>query len=358
MHKLQPKVSIITPLFNRQELIKETHQSVISQTYKNWEWIIVDDGSKDNSWKVIKSFAQKDNRIKIIERNRMPKGATTCRNIGLETAKGKYVMFLDSDDLLVDFCLEQRVEYMQTEHDKYSFLVFPISTFNKKSKTAQERYIFNLPRQENDINRFLQKDYPWQTSSSLFLREIIPKWNEKLPIYQDIDLHIHILSLRHNYRFVYTKPDVLLRDDVLEDRISSQSNFSLKVLYAKRDLLQDIWKYIKENNKDSKEVKQDFSIFADNFMINMLQSNNTDIFYRLVYSLWREEFYTTREAFKKIAILPVIDNALHYTPLPLPLRFVRKFLNWQKVDLNYHRLRDNTATIGTVLEKEYIASLK
>ena len=95
-----PLVSIVIPLYNRAELIAETLQSVLMQFYQNWECIVVDDGSTDNSFQVIKSLFEKDNRIKVYERNREPKGASTCRNIGIEKSNGEYIIFLDSDDLL------------------------------------------------------------------------------------------------------------------------------------------------------------------------------------------------------------------------------------------------------------------
>ena len=102
-------ISIITPSFNRADIIHETAQSIFNQTYPYWEWVIVDDGSTDNSWEVINEFAAKDPRVKIYKRDREPKGACSCRNIAIERSTGSYLLFLDSDDLLASFCLEQRI---------------------------------------------------------------------------------------------------------------------------------------------------------------------------------------------------------------------------------------------------------
>src|SRR5690554_5694001 len=102
------KISIIIPVFNRQKLIKETLDSVLAQIYENWECIVVDDGSTDETWEVLEQYAKKDARIKIHKRHRDPKGAPTCRNIGMELSEGEYLIFLDSDDLLAKWALQHR----------------------------------------------------------------------------------------------------------------------------------------------------------------------------------------------------------------------------------------------------------
>ena len=89
-------VSIITPVYNSEKYIEETLKSVIDQTFEFWEHFIIDDGSTDNSIKIVKKFSNLDKRIKLLNRNREPKGANTCRNIGVHHSKSKYIIFLDS----------------------------------------------------------------------------------------------------------------------------------------------------------------------------------------------------------------------------------------------------------------------
>src|SRR5690554_6036808 len=93
----QPLVSIIIPVFNRANLIGETLDSVLTQCYSNWECIVIDDGSTDHTIEIINGFCIKDYRFKLFIRNREPKGAPTCRNIGLSIANGQYINFFDSD---------------------------------------------------------------------------------------------------------------------------------------------------------------------------------------------------------------------------------------------------------------------
>lgn len=94
---MEELVSIIMPAFNSENFISSSIDTVVGQTYKNWELLIIDDGSKNNLTKIISEYL-KDSRIKIYN-NINEKGAANCRNYGLELAKGKWIAFLDSDDL-------------------------------------------------------------------------------------------------------------------------------------------------------------------------------------------------------------------------------------------------------------------
>ncbi|MDO5760752.1 MAG: glycosyltransferase family 2 protein, partial [Bacteroidota bacterium] len=116
-------ITVVVPVFNNQNTIEETIESVLNQTNSNWEVICVDDGSTDNSVSIIKEYCKKDDRISLIIRDIAPKGGSHCRNIGAFNAKGKYVMFLDADDLLAPFCLEKRLSSIKDTNA--DFVVFP-----------------------------------------------------------------------------------------------------------------------------------------------------------------------------------------------------------------------------------------
>lgn len=91
-------ISVIIPVYNVQNYIKKCLESIINQTYKNLEIIIVNDGSTDNSLKICEEYAQKDNRIRIF--NKENGGVSSARNFGLKNANGKYIGFIDSDDVV------------------------------------------------------------------------------------------------------------------------------------------------------------------------------------------------------------------------------------------------------------------
>ena len=115
---LQSKIAIVIPCWNCEKEITELLDSIILQTYEDWQVICVDDQSTDKTLKVLKEYSKNDNRINYLVRSRLPKGAQTCRNIGLEYSKdSKYICFFDSDDIIAPYCLEQRIRYMEQHPD-------------------------------------------------------------------------------------------------------------------------------------------------------------------------------------------------------------------------------------------------
>lgn len=113
-------VSIITPSYNSEKFIAQTIESVLSQTYTEWEMIIVDDKSMDNTVKLIETYTQKDKRIKyiVLEEN---SGPAVARNRAIEEAEGKYIAFLDADDLWMPQKLEKQIAFMQRENIALSY---------------------------------------------------------------------------------------------------------------------------------------------------------------------------------------------------------------------------------------------
>lgn len=205
-------VSIITPSFNRADIIHETANSIFQQTYPNWEWVITDDGSTDKSWELLQQYAAKDARVKIFQRNREPKGACVCRNISIEHATGDYLLFLDSDDLMASFCLEQRVNTM-AQYPTADFVVFPMLMF--KHKPDDLRLLWNIDSPVDDIERILLGDPVCQGTGTLWKKESFVqagKWSEQLLLWQDIELHLRVLLQDLQYvKRLDLQPDVFLR---------------------------------------------------------------------------------------------------------------------------------------------------
>ncbi|MCA1744718.1 MAG: glycosyltransferase, partial [Bacteroidales bacterium] len=107
----QPLVSVIIPTFNREHLIGETLESVLKQTYNNWECLIVDDGSTDRTRELVEGYVQLDGRFSYYRRpDYMPKGANACRNFGFEISRGDYVNWFDDDDIMHPEKLQIQVE--------------------------------------------------------------------------------------------------------------------------------------------------------------------------------------------------------------------------------------------------------
>ncbi len=99
MNVLNNKISIITPMYNSESFVGDTISSVIDQDYKDWELLIIDDCSKDRSAEIVKEFCLKDERVKYFKTDYASGSPTAPRNMGIEIASGRYIAFLDSDDL-------------------------------------------------------------------------------------------------------------------------------------------------------------------------------------------------------------------------------------------------------------------
>lgn len=117
------KVSIIMPNYNCEKFLPETLDSVIGQTYANWELLIVDDCSTDNSIAVIQSYCDADERIKLFV-NEKNSGAAASRNWALREATGKWIAFLDSDDIWLPCKLEKQLAFMVENGYKFSYTAY------------------------------------------------------------------------------------------------------------------------------------------------------------------------------------------------------------------------------------------
>lgn len=137
-------ISIVTPLYNAEKYIEHTIKSIQLQTHQNWEMIIVDDCSKDNGPEILRKYAEKDNRIKLIKLSENGGGAV-ARNRAIKKAKGKYIAFLDSDDLWHPKKLEKQVKFM--EENNYDF------TYTQYEKIDEEGIPLNeIVRSKDKVN--------------------------------------------------------------------------------------------------------------------------------------------------------------------------------------------------------------
>lgn len=113
-------VSIITPSYNSEKFISETIKSVQSQTYQNWEMIIVDDFSTDKTVEIVKQFAKADNRIKLVLLDKNS-GPAIARNKGIESISGRYMTFLDADDIWFPDFIENSIQAIKTTEIHFVF---------------------------------------------------------------------------------------------------------------------------------------------------------------------------------------------------------------------------------------------
>ena len=182
-----PMVSVIIPTYNRSNMVKRAIQSVLDQTYNNYEIIVVDDGSDDNTSFVINMFETEKLKYIKLPHN---KGGAFDRNIGIENAHGKYIAFLDSDDEWLPSKIEKQIRFI--ENCMPSIGAVYCLNYKKKdvlNKSKSKAYRGNI------YCSLLRGWCPSTTSSFLLRSEVFNnsgKFDEKLPSFQDYDLWIRI----------------------------------------------------------------------------------------------------------------------------------------------------------------------
>lgn len=139
----EPLVSIVTPLYNSEKFIKETIESVLSQTYTNWEMLIVNDCSKDNGASIVEKYSKKDKRIKLFN-NKKNMGVSFTRNKAINLSQGKYIAFLDSDDLWHKEKLKKQIKMMEEKNISLSY-----TAYTKMNEDGSLRGKIEVPEKVN-----------------------------------------------------------------------------------------------------------------------------------------------------------------------------------------------------------------
>jgi len=188
-------VSVIIPTYNRAHLVGRAIQSVINQTFRDFELIVVDDASFDSTEEVVKSF--NDVRIRYLK-HESNRGAAAARNTGIMLSKGEYIAFQDSDDEWLPEKLEKQVKVFETE----SLEVGVVYTGYYRLQDNRRIYFpnANVTKKEGDISKSLLKGYFITTQAVLVRRECFEKaglFDENLPRLQDWELFIRISKYYH-----------------------------------------------------------------------------------------------------------------------------------------------------------------
>ncbi len=147
---MQEKVSIITPVYNSEKYLKKTIESVINQTYLNWEMLLVDDCSNDKSEEIIQKYVEKDIRVKYFKLKENS-GAAIARNYALEQASGRFIAYLDADDLWRKDKLEKQVKFMLDNN--YAFTCTDYEKIDENGESLNK--VIKIP-QKVDYNLFLR----------------------------------------------------------------------------------------------------------------------------------------------------------------------------------------------------------
>ena len=205
-------ISIITPTYNCGKFIGETIESVINQTYENWEMIIVDDCSKDNTKDIVNKYAQNDDRIKyhLLEKN---SGAAIARTKAMELANGNYMAFLDSDDLWVEDKLEKQLKFMK--ENNFNFVYTEYEQIDEQSNPLGK--IIKV-RDKANYNRVLL-DCPVGNSTVMYNVKAMGKF--QVPNIRKRNDDALWLKMLKKEEYIHGMKEVLMKYRIRENSISS-----------------------------------------------------------------------------------------------------------------------------------------
>ncbi len=297
--KSNPKISIIMPIFNSEEFITECLNSLIKQTFKNFEVICINDGSIDNSLTILKEFEKKDERIHIFSQNNT--GAGIARNVGMEKSKGEYLLFLDSDDIFEDIMLEEL--YAKIKQNDNEIVICNSQNFIvKENKKIFHRKNYLISDKILKIKSFSSKDikkdffnlFIWWPWDKLFKKKYIDNLGIKFQNLRSTNDLYFIASAVIAAKKISFLDKILVKHrtgintSIENTREKSWDNF----YYA----LKKLKHFIQEKNLYIR-FHQDFINYVVSFslwQLNTLKGNSSYILYKNLKNKWLKEFDVTK----------------------------------------------------------------
>lgn len=188
-----PAVSVIMPVFNSEKFLSVAIESILNQTFSDFEFIIIDDGSTDQSLKEIKRYGVKDKRIRIIN-NASNLGICACLNRGLSLARGKYIVRMDSDDWSYPDRIKKQLFFMES-HPNVVICGGTIRVCDAKLKVINPR---RYPASDREIRKKIFRINPFAHPAVMYKKETAIKaggYNEKLATVEDYDLYFRLGNL-------------------------------------------------------------------------------------------------------------------------------------------------------------------
>ncbi len=260
---VNPLVTIIIPVFNRSTLIIETLESINSQAYKNWECIIIDDNSTDNTLEVIKNYCVNKKNISV---NTLPdsyvKGACSCRNYGFTLAKGDYINWFDSDDIMhIDF-LKLKVEKLNS--NLIIDAVITKTAFFTSSVNIITGYEKRTYLSKKILEDFIALKVSWYLPDVMWRKSFLidkPLFDEELLMGQDRFFHIKLLSFSPNlvlvdeYLTFYRKHDASISATYFNENHTNKTISHFKSVIKLVD-------FLKVKNVLNKQMKISFQSAA------------------------------------------------------------------------------------------------
>ncbi|RYJ50878.1 glycosyltransferase family 2 protein [Flavobacterium petrolei] len=295
-------VSIIIPIYNRADLIGETLNSIITQTYMNWECVVIDDGSTDDTAALIADYIKKDSRFQYHQRPvDKIKGANSCRNYGFELSKGEYIKWFDSDDIMHPDFLEKQVKVL-IENPNLDFCASFSEIFDYKSDKRWPSNPSN-PENKNTLYNYIAGKLFFLTPSPLWRRVFLNKkvlFDENLLNAHEADFNFKRLIEGVDFEYIKEVLFYVRRGHHSIDLMSISDPLSFKSMF---DYYQKVYLYLCEFSiylSDEQRLKlRKQIIYRQNsifYSLRFLQKmgNCNFIFFTLIDNIKKSEFSLLR----------------------------------------------------------------
>ncbi len=278
-----PELSIVIPVFNGEKYVRSCYDGIASQSFKDWEAIFVDDGSKDNSPTILDEIAKENSKVSVIHKTNG--GTATARNAGLEKASGKYITFLDCDDEIKTDMYEKMVSLMDSTRADMGVCGFFFKLEKENGETAETTYLE-------------EKFYPacHYKNQDEIKEHLVDMWDSDL--LSNVWNKLYRMDLIKNKNLRYRDGHVYTEDRVFNRQFIENCNsiaFTDECLYY----------YVRERVGSTTEKYRD-----DSFTIRNKEYNEFKAHYKNL-GIWDEKSreYTSREFIERIA--GCIENVFH-----------------------------------------------
>ncbi|MGL5150607.1 MAG: glycosyltransferase family 2 protein [Clostridium sp.] len=306
---MQPEISIIVPVYKVEKYLRRCIDSILAQTFKNFELILIDDGSPDNCGKICDEYAEEDERVVVIHKENG--GQSSARNLGLDIAKGKYIGFVDSDDWIEPDMYETLYNLILKSNKDIANIGFSFITENiyKNFSKHCEMYLNTDKAIEELIKHKLYGNYFW---ANLFKSSLINKFRFKEGIiFEDIDLMYKIIHVSNGVITLgESKYNYLQREDSTVGEVSKKLTIDFtNVLYERKNFLNEKYKEIYTKNKNiiNENLIYQSQRYINYFIKNELKSNNFKDFYKCIKILnscfWFNLFSKNNNLKEKIVLI-------------------------------------------------------
>lgn len=262
MYLLEGLVSVIVPIYNAEKYITRCIESILQQTYKNIQLILINDGSTDNSLKICNHYKTLDKRIIVIDKEN--EGVSATRNYGISVAEGDYIGFVDSDDHIEEGMYETLVKRIKDDNSEVAALTaYTINSVDNNKLLLRNNSI----NSSTALDYLLKLAFPTSLWAYLYKKAIIQdtRLNEELHFFEDFEFNLRILTKAKK---------ISLCSDKFYNYITNEGSINSQRINDKKVTSLDIYDYVYNlfSNEKSKRRLQYASFFRAHFLISIILS--------------------------------------------------------------------------------------